>query len=764
MTEKLKAGFRVIKSKKCMIEAAALHILWAVYAFFASRFEVFGSVAPFGFSAVAGADIKFVPAAVIGAAAGYFIPVSESQSGFPYLAALCAIAAVRMILNGAAGIKGTPLLNSLSGALIPTIVFCAVSAAADTGFKDAVLLGVLSGLCTFAVSVFARETEDEIDGLNSSGLVSFAITFSVLAMGLSGYFIGNLSVGRILNSVFLLIVSHYGGTESGAVCGISASLLMMMSDTANPFLIMYPVSSMICGIAARKNRVSTALIFVGVSAVFFVISGGTLNALPPLIESFFASALFLIIPERACFKVGSIFTPPAENEGPYGIKGALLLRLRDASNALKGVSVTVEKVAGELSRINTPEHSEVIARIKKEACSGCRCEGSCWEASREKTVDAVRKMGSFVTNGDALIMPDELRERCIRREKMEDSVKTSFYDFMLRIDAESRMRDVRETVCDQFDGISYMLSDLAEEFARGEKYDIKSASVLSKSLKNMGLKVSECGCKTDRFGRMSAEIRIRNCKAKISRMRILNAVENALGREFEPPEITHIGNDINIKIFERPDYTVLTGVAQVCSDSSAVCGDAYNIFFDGNGRFIAVLSDGMGTGGRAAVDSAMASGLMSELIKAGFGFDSSLKILNSSMLFKSTDESLATVDITCVDLFSGHTTLLKAGAAPTVVLRSGRTGRAESNSLPAGILHDTAFDRADITVKEGDLVVMMSDGVTYSGTDWICDELEYFDGDLQRLAEKIANKAAKMRDDGHTDDITVITARLDKAV
>ena len=82
----------------------------------------------------------------------------------------------------------------------------------------------------------------------------------------------------------------------------------------------------------------------------------------------------------------------------------------------------------------------------------------------------------------------------------------------------------------------------------------------------------------------------------------------------------------------------------------------------------------MGTGGRAAVDGAMASGLMARLLKAGFGYNCSLKILNSSMLFKSTDESLATVDVACIDLLSGRTELLKAGAAPTVMLRGGKCG------------------------------------------------------------------------------------------
>ena len=177
-----------------------------------------------------------------------------------------------------------------------------------------------------------------------------------------------------------------------------------------------------------------------------------------------------------------------------------------------------------------------------------------------------------------------------------------------------------------------------------------------------------------------------------------------------------------------------------------------------------VLSDGMGTGGRAAVDGAMASGLMSRLLKAGFGFDCSLKILNSSMLFKSTDESLATVDVASLDLYTGKLNLLKAGAAPTVVRRSGRTGKAESSSLPAGILRNIGFDKASLKMRENDIIIMLSDGAASEGTDWIREELESFEGGkAQHLAEHLAQSAKRRRSDTHEDDITVMAAIIERA-
>jgi stage II sporulation protein E len=94
----------------------------------------------------------------------------------------------------------------------------------------------------------------------------------------------------------------------------------------------------------------------------------------------------------------------------------------------------------------------------------------------------------------------------------------------------------------------------------------------------------------------------------------------------------------------------------------------------------------MGHGSGAAIDSAMATSLISRLITAGVSFDAALKMVNSAMLVKSGEESLATVDIVAVDLYTGKTEFYKAGAAPTYVHKSGRSGSVESTSLPAGIL------------------------------------------------------------------------------
>lgn len=51
-------------------------------------------------------------------------------------------------------------------------------------------------------------------------------------------------------------------------------------------------------------------------------------------------------------------------------------------------------------------------------------------------------------------------------------------------------------------------------------------------------------------------------------------------------------------------------------------------------------------------------------------------------MVKSGDESLATLDVVCIDMFTGDTQIMKAGAPLTIVRKNGRTYRCNSASCP----------------------------------------------------------------------------------
>lgn len=126
------------------------------------------------------------------------------------------------------------------------------------------------------------------------------------------------------------------------------------------------------------------------------------------------------------------------------------------------------------------------------------------------------------------------------------------------------------------------------------------------------------------------------------------------------------------------------GAFQLCRGKNRVCGDCYDSFTDPTGALYIVLSDGMGTGSRARIDSALACSMASRLIKGGISLPAALEMVNTSLMVKSSDESFATLDICRLDLNSGECVIYKAGAAASYIRSADRLLRASVSSAPAG--------------------------------------------------------------------------------
>ena len=107
---------------------------------------------------------------------------------------------------------------------------------------------------------------------------------------------------------------------------------------------------------------------------------------------------------------------------------------------------------------------------------------------------------------------------------------------------------------------------------------------------------------------------------------------------------------LSLFVFFFPPYEIEYCSSQYSAKSSEPSGDSCGFFYDGLGNAFIYISDGMGTGKQAAVDSAIVSNLFKRLIKSGIDCESALKMINSIMLAKSDEESFATLDICRLDL------------------------------------------------------------------------------------------------------------------
>ena len=734
-----------------------------------SRTTLWGGIAPLGAALAAGLPLRYMLTGALGALIGYILPPLE-VSTFKFAAALLGVVAIRFIVSGIKPAAKNPIWSAIISAAVVSAVGVA---AAGQDFLTKGALGIAEGLLAGGSAYFIRRATaikwNTTAGLNVEQTASLLIAISLALTSVFEVGIGGVSLGRTLSVALILFSARYGRAGASAICGTSAALAVLVSGGPIETVAVFCFMGLISGVFSSLGKIPTALGSVAVTSVWVIVTSADKTSVAAFVESIIAGVLFLIVPRTVSAKLGTFLTPKVTTPDTAGLRRTLTMRLGFASAALRGVSDTVEDVARCLSIAKKPSFANVLHEVENDACKGCTFMLYCWEKERKSTVDAVLGLADAVRTCRPVNLadvPEEFTEKCLRLERFEASVARNYTDFLNNVSAEKRVSEMRGVVSDQMNGIADMLSELSEEFRTAQRYDIGLANRVAASLKELDLRADECSCVVDKFGRITVEVKLLEApEMPINRARILERVEEVCDREFEPPEVNKSGRYYYITVTEKAVFSVDCHCIQFNQGKNQLCGDTCKYFFDGRGRLIVIVSDGMGSGGRAAVDSAMTAGLAERLLKAGFGYDCTLRLVNSAMLFKSTDESLATLDISCIDLFSGKTELLKAGAAPTLVRRNGRTGRAECKTLPAGILNEVGFDRATVTLKEDDILVMMSDGVTTEGTDWICAEMEaYKGGGAKQLSERIATAARRRRKDGHDDDITVFVAVMEKAV
>ena len=753
-------------TKTELIYGILYHIFSGVATFFLSRVCVAQALLPFGIAMLAGCPQVMLPGCIFGAVAGYFFPANSFSFGvFRYIASCLAVTGIRVMAASVSSI-GKRVWFSCATAIVTTLVTgIVVPAAVENAYLFVCLEALLAGggayFAHFACVSLRRKTAVK----SEKELCGAIIMFSLCAAGAVGVSFGGISLGRLLGCALILSAARFGGVFSAVVSGACLAFALTLSGEGG----LYPFAYLFGGIAAGifRSRGRHFLLFAFDLSLCAIFLSGGINerGLTAICELFLGSALFLLIPKSIGISLSKVFSSTFSVVQPPSLNKELTMRLSFAASALRDVSLTVHQVARELSKINMPDFSGLVQMLKIKACKGCLNYDACWQKG-EQTKEYLSDILLSLKNGRGFkgTKAKKARELCLKGETLTSEAAEILKDYDQRLAAENRIQEVRGTLCDQFEGFSEMLCEMVNELDSNEQYDSALASRLGFAFKELGLNVKECVCKADRFGRLRIDaIAQDNGFGIVNKMQIMRAAGNICDRDFDAPTVNRSGGELSLSLRERARLYAEVGAEQI-SASGTMCGDSYNWFFDGRGRLVILLSDGMGSGGRAAVDSAMATGLFGRLIKAGFGFDCALKILNSSMLFKSTDESLATVDVACLDLFTGGLELLKAGAAPTFVRRGGRTGKAQSTSLPAGILREIGFDKGQVVVGNRDIILMVSDGVIGEDNEWICAELEKWGNDTaQHLAEHIARLAAEKRNDGHKDDITVIAAIIGRA-
>lgn len=217
-------------------------------------------------------------------------------------------------------------------------------------------------------------------------------------------------------------------------------------------------------------------------------------------------------------------------------------------------------------------------------------------------------------------------------------------------------------------------------------------------------------------------------------------------------------------------------VGHASSKKDIVSGDSWGVQDLQDGRMVQILCDGMGSGELAMQQSKLAVHLLQTLLSGGLSIRLSLNILNTIMSFQYGGVRFSTMDIALWNLNTGKIEMYKYGAAPSFVKNKKKVVSYDGTSLPVGILPRVEGSILEHNTADGDILVMMSDGLyELNGDGFQWEQIisclpttnpqlaaEYLLAIATSRIRGNQKKAAEQEDEKapHADDMTVVVSRL----
>ena len=139
-------------------------------------------------------------------------------------------------------------------------------------------------------------------------------------------------------------------------------------------------------------------------------------------------------------------------------------------------------------------------------------------------------------------------------------------------------------------------------------------------------------------------------------------------------------------------------------------------------------------------------------------------MLNAALLVGPDPEVYATLDVAVLDLYSGDLEFVKAGAAPSYILREGELTQIDSRSMPAGMLPVLEPEIFRCSVQPGDLVILLSDGLLPAGQgdEALREFILAFDRKKGSMARAMVNFCKKLTPEEISDDMTAVVLHIRK--
>lgn len=751
-------------------------ILLVLITFFISRVNVLNRLSPYGI-AFLGAYILMKgknPYLLFSLILGLFS--SKGLAGIDY--SIISIVIYKLVGEIEERCNYTLIKSSLIPALIFILAKTIFTIVRGKYYLYDMILIIFEGLMIFTMTyIFSFSLPIENIKQKAVRKEKLVGSFITLALILSGFKDIEL-LGVVIKNVIVVVMVVYLAYKQGPLIGVSGGailgLVSYMPSVEMPFIIsLLTVGGLLAGIFRDLGKIGSILGFIlGNGIVSFYINNSGTSLIYPK-ELLIATCLFIIASKYINIDFDEMFLTNKDLENEYRKRRNRLVtrRLENTVKLFKDLSNLFRETIEEDSICSTTELYSLIEDICNNFCTNCCKYKDCWEENYYETYQNILNIIGLVEANrlDTNEYRPRIKDVCNKSDELVEKISNYYKRLKEDYIWNQKLISQRKILAEQLENLGCIVEEMSQDIYTNPNFNEELEGLVIGELKNERVGISDLAVAESEDKELEVLVDLENNNLSLENVaNIEDIVSDNLGI---PLKANFSLGDINkdrkiLTLTKSSRFDFMPRVSSESNSEDRISGDNYSYGEVDSTGFLAI-SDGMGIGKRANLESSTAIDLFEKLMEIKMDKNTIIKTINSILRARTNDEIFTTLDLGFIDLYTGRLQMLKTGAPATFIKRKDRVDIVRSPALPIGILEDVKFNIYEEYLEDGDIVIMMSDGVldsnkdVHNQEDWMKDIIVNIDSENPAIiSDRILEEAKNISRNYSTDDMTVMATKI----
>lgn len=598
--------------------------------------------------------------------------------------------------------------------------------------------------------------------LSNEERISIVLGLFVLVTMFGTLNIAGVYIANIIALLLAICVAYSTGAAFGAGVGLCLGIACCVGAAAEVMMVgMLGICGLVAGTLRRLKKPGTSISFFLATILYIVAFYSRTIWLLVMIEAGAAAVLFMAVPNKVFTFVGKYADTKTRKMAEYRMHGQRFKEL--TSDRLSEVSEvfreTGEMFAGEMQGLTEQDKniSGVLSIVASSTCKSCVFKKSCWDKDFINTYNVFSKLFTTYEEKNTIEptdIPKTFAKKCYNTDGIISAAQSVFGAYLLNLQWKKKIQESRQITGRQLKGVAEVVSSLGSQIDTGFKFLGAVENRVAAMLEQTGVSIREVCAEQSAGSGISVGVQVKGTVKVKSAKTLETAVSDACGVAMKKVTTKEQG----VMRFEQTKrFNISTGIAALAKDR--VSGDSYLFREISESRYLIMLCDGMGSGEEARKQSNAAISLAEKFFKAGFEDSVIFDTINKLMMLKGSDEVFSTMDLCMLDLNTGTAKFTKVGAECSYIIGKSGVTTIKPGALPIGILEEISPALTRKKLSDGDIIVMLSDGVADAIEEPISDWFsEISQGSEKQIADAILKKACG--EDKAADDMTVLVSKI----